>query len=110
MKYAVSSGLAYGEETKKSILKNIPKDIIKNNWQKSLVNLFLNNINAKTLLKKADNSCKRTETYFWVGMSYLKSDSRKAIEFFQKVLDEKVYAYVEYAASKYYINEGIKEQ
>jgi hypothetical protein len=40
--------------------------------------------------------------------SLMAKDKEKAKQYFQKVLDEKVYGYVEYIASKYYLKEGIK--
>jgi len=90
------------------ILEHLPDEIEINEWKQLLIDVFVNKIDDEVLLQKSDNVCKKTEAYFWIGMKYMKIDKDKAKQYFQKVLDEKVYSYVEYAASKYYLDEGIK--
>lgn len=90
------------------IMTNLSDKTLNKPWKKLLAEHFLRRIEDGELIRNADNKCKKTEAYFWVGMKYLKNDKEKAREYFKKVLDEKIYSYREYTASWYFLNEGIK--
>jgi len=111
LKYAITASLSKNDNGKeiKNILETIPGKMIKNIWQKMLVDFYSDKIGEKAFVESADTPCKRTEAYFWLAMKNLiEGTKEKAVEFFQKVLNEKVYSYVEYGASKYYLKDGIK--
>jgi len=106
--YANSLRLSGKETEGKNILKNLPAEIKRNSWERLLEQFFFGQVDEEELLQHAKNACQKTEALFWTGMQYIHSDHEKAKRYFKKVIDEKVYAYKEYAASRYYLEEGIK--
>ena len=108
LKYAVAVSKIKGNQAGKKILQNLPTDIQSNPWINLLTKYYLDQVDDKELLAQADNACKKTEAYFWIGVRQIGYDNQKAKQNFQNVLKEKVYSYVEYAISNYYLKEGIK--
>jgi lipoprotein NlpI len=108
LKYAVAVSKIKGNQAGKKILQNLPTDIQSNPWIDLLTKYYLDQLKDKELLAQADNACKKTEAYFWIGVRQIGYDNQKAKQNFQNVLKEKVYSYIEYAISSYYLKEGIK--
>ena len=104
---AINYALGKKEKAKKIIL-NIPKKAIRTRWKELLRNNYLNKLSDIKLLQLANTPCQKTEANYYIGMKYLANNKKKAKEYFKKVVDLKVYGYVEYEASKYFLKEGLK--
>ena len=108
LRYA-SINYAIGKKEKaKKIIFNIPKKLISSQWEGLLKNNYLNTVSDKQLLQKANTPCQKTEANYYIGVKYLANNKEKAKDYFKKVVDLKVYGYVEYTASKYFLKEGLK--
>ena len=71
-------------------------------FEKALLNYYRGNINRDVLLSRSQSVCDETEAYFFIGMqAYSDNDRKAALEYFQKVLDLKIYPYYQYNAAKY---------
>ena len=90
----------------KEIINSIPKKAFENSWQKRLKEYFLEKISKKDLLKIAnDNIFKLTEAYFIFGMQEMaKGNKELADSYFNKVLELKLYNYVEYTLASFLLN------
>ncbi len=70
-------------------------------WQQSLFDYRLGNISADELLSKAGDVCDQTEAEFYIGfVEYLNGNKQAAKARMQRVLDLKVYGFIEYHAAK----------
>ena len=104
LKFALSSAMVDGKEALKKYLLNLPKDVEVNSWEQSLIDFFTDKISKDELLKRAKNKCQKTEALFYIGFNYLIDGNKEmAKEYFKKVVDLKVYSFVEYTLSKYYL-------
>ena len=102
--------LAKGKKENKNAmqneLKNLPPDIKWTDWKKNLKSHLIGELSEDQLLQLANTKCKKTEALFHIGfIAYIDNDNEKAYRYFQKVLDEKLYAYTEYIASYYFLKE-----
>jgi tetratricopeptide (TPR) repeat protein len=106
---AVTEGKSEGRAKMIETLQHLPKEIKVSAWSQKILDYLMQKSSEETLLNGVNTPCKKTEAYFYIALnSLIDNDKSKAKSFFQKVVDEKVYAYVEYMASSYYLKDGLK--
>ena len=107
--FALSEGKLKGREAMLKAIASIPKDIKTTVWSKKILDYLTQKISREEFLKNVNTPCKKTEAYFYIAFNYfIDNNKQEAKRYFQKVLDLKVYAYVEYRASAYYLKDGLK--
>ena len=85
------------------ILNSIDKKLI-TKWTQTLKDYLQGKISKDSLLKTASSKCKQSEAYFAIAIKKLSQNSKsEAIKYFKKVVELKIYPYVEYSFSKYYL-------
>jgi len=85
------------------ILNSIDKKLI-TKWTQNLKDYLQGKISKDELLKAASSKCKQSEAYFAIAIKKLSQNSKsEAIKYFKKVVELKIYPYVEYSFSKYYL-------
>ncbi len=70
-------------------------------WQQQMLNFANNKISAEQLMTESENTCQQTEAYYIQGLSDLQSGKMDIFkEQMNKIVDQKVYAFYEYASAK----------
>ncbi len=85
-----------------TIIKNYPLSPDEAEFEKALLDYYKGNINQEVLLSRSKSVCDETEAKFFIGMqAYADNDIKTAREYFQKVLDLRIYPYYQYNAAKF---------
>jgi len=106
---ASSKGKYINKKAMYQIMNNLPSHVKTDNWKNHLIEYFTDKISEDIFLSFADTKCKKTEAYFYIGFRYfIDNNNQKAKEYFQQVLDQKLYSYKEYVASEYFLRDGLK--
>ncbi len=104
LKKSLTIGMIDGAKKQIEYLANLPKKVKINNWNHKIINFLSNKISQKEYLLNIKNSCTKTEAYFYIAYKYLRDNNKdKAKKYFQKVLNLKIYDFIEYILSSYYI-------
>lgn len=70
-------------------------------WQQQMLNFANNRISAEQLMAESENTCQQTEAFFIQALTYLKlGEATKFEEHMKAIVDQKVYAFYEYAIAK----------
>ena len=75
-------------------------------WQEKLVSFWTDKITEKELLNHATDNCKRTEANNYIGIKYYqKNNNKQAAKYFNSVLDQKIYLFIEDALSLHLLDQ-----
>lgn len=81
-------------------LKKYSKGFNGNQWEKALLDYHLGKLDDAGLISKTTQVFDQCEAYYYIGCRHFHAgDNNKAKEYFQKVLETKIYDYYEYSAA-----------
>ena len=73
-------------------------------WQQHMLNFANDKISAEQLMAESENTCQQTEAYYIQGLSDLQSGNMDAFKArMNKIVDQKVYAFYEYASASHMV-------